>query len=286
MNSVTIPFGKKISFSERNSDAAQFLSALAHEVRNPLTNINLSVAALESTLKDVDLKMYLDIIMRSSARINDLVTQFLTSSMAHQVAGHRYSIHHLLDEVIELEQDRISLKNISVKKEYASQDCEIDIDQRRMKVALTNIIINAVDAMTPQKGQLTLITKLINGTPVVQIRDNGCGISKQNLGNIFMPDFSNKPGGLGIGLALTCQILSLNHVGIDVESEEGVGTCFILSFNRNKLSSQLKYINRQRPEKKVRTGALGKSLLTIPPIQNTRVYARDGIAYDTPCKSG
>lgn len=243
MNSITLPIPKKISFPERNDDPAQLLSALAHEVRNPLTNINLAVEALQSTLKDADLKTYLDIILRSSTRINELITQLLTSNLARKVRGHKYSIHHLLDEVIEMEKDRISLKNISVKKEYASQDCEIIVDKPKMQIALTNIIINAVEAMTRQNGQLTLVTKSNNGIPVVQIRDNGCGISKQNLKSIFMPNFSNKPGGLGIGLASTFRILQSNHVGIDVESEEGAGTSFILSFCKNQQPRKFKYVH-------------------------------------------
>jgi len=268
MNSVRTPIRKKRSFPGGNYDPGQFLSALAHEVRNPLSNINLSVEALESATKDVDLKIYFDIIMRSSARINDLIIQLLASDLAHEARGYKYSIHNLLDEVIEMEQDGLSLKNISVKKEYASQDCEVVIDKPKMQIALTNIIINAIDAMTPEKGQLTLLTKSINGMHVIQIKDNGCGISKQNLKNVFMPDFSNKPGGLGIGLASTFRILKLNHVGIDIESEEGVGTCFILSFCMNKQPGKLKYLNRKRSQKKLQTVALKGSLLNLSSIQN------------------
>lgn len=255
MNSTITRIPKKITLPESNYDTTQFLSALVHEVRNPLTNINLAVEALESTLKDADLKIYFDIILRNSARVNHLITRLLTSNLAHRETGHKYSIHHLLDEVIEMEQDRIRLKNISVKKEYASQDCKIVLDKPKMKIALTNIIINAVDAMTPQKGQLTVITKANNGIPVIQIKDNGCGISKQNLKNIFLPDFSNKPGGLGIGLASTFRILKLNHVGIHVESEEGAGTCFILSFCKSQQPHKFKYVNRRNSQKKLQAVA-------------------------------
>ncbi|HET9745722.1 MAG TPA: HAMP domain-containing sensor histidine kinase [Chitinophagaceae bacterium] len=265
---ISIPIRKKISLPESNDDPAQFLSALVHEVRNPLNNINLAVEALESTLKDVDLKMYFDIIMRSTTRINDLITELLTSNLAHKVRGHKSSIHHLLDEVIEMEQDRISLKNISVRKEYSSQDCEIVLDKPKMKIALTNIIINAVDAMTPQKGQLTLITKSNNGIPVIEIKDNGCGISKRNLKKIFMPNFSHRAGGLGIGLASTFRILQLNHVGIDVQSEEGSGTSFILSFGKKNKPGKCRYISGEDPQRKLQVTASGGSLLNLSPIQN------------------
>ena len=267
MNSHTIPVRKKIPLPESSYDPAPFLSVLAHEVRNPLTNINLAVEALESMVKDADLKVYFDIILRSSARINGLITQLLTSNLAHMGRGHKYSIHHLLDEVIEMERDRISLKNITVKKEYSLQDCGIVLDKPKMKIALTNIIINAVDAMTPKEGQLTLITKSDNGIPVLQIKDNGCGISKQDLKKIFMTNFSHKPGGLGIGLASTFRILQLNHVGIDVESEEGCGTSFILSFGKKKKPRKIKLINAKDYQRKLHAALVG-GLLDLSPIQN------------------
>jgi signal transduction histidine kinase len=100
-----------------------------------------------------------------------------------------------------------------------------------MKIALTNIIVNAIDAMS-QKGELKIITKSIERKYAIQIEDNGCGISREDLKNIFKPYFTNKPGGLGLGLAATCDILQSNHVGVFVESEEGKGTRFILLFDK------------------------------------------------------
>ena len=73
---------------------------------------------------------------------------------------------------------------------------------------------------------------------MIQIEDNGCGISKENLKYIFKPYFTNKPGGLGLGLATTYDILQSNHVGVNVESEEGKGTRFILSFEEKHQYSQ------------------------------------------------
>jgi C4-dicarboxylate-specific signal transduction histidine kinase len=148
-----------------------------------------------------------------------------------EVEGH--SIHQLLDEALELARDRISLKNIVVIKKY-EQDCKLTLNGPEMKIALTNIIVNAIDAMTTGEGQLTLITKSIESRYVVMINDNGCGISEENLKNIFKPHYTNKPGGLGIGLAATGNILRSNNVRVNVESRETKGTCFILLFYRNE----------------------------------------------------
>jgi signal transduction histidine kinase len=135
------------------------------------------------------------------------------------------------DEVLAMARDRISLKHVTVRKDYALQDCQIALHRQKVKIALTNIIINALDAMPPEGGELRLITKSIGGKYTIRIEDNGCGISQANLANIFKPFFTNKPGGLGIGLATTYDILLSNHVGVTAESEEDVGTSFILLFD-------------------------------------------------------
>lgn len=215
-----------------------FVAALAHEVRNPLSNINLAVEMLNSTIMDADQQLYLNIIMRSSGRINDLVKDLLTSCQPGQIKPESHSVHQLLDEVLVMTEDRIMLKNISVRKVYTTLDCNILVNQAKIKIALTNIIINAIDAMPSKKGELQLITRSMNGKCIIEIKDNGIGIPKANLENIFKPYFTNKPGGMGLGLSSTLDILLANHAHADVQSEEGRGTSFIVSFNRIQQSGK------------------------------------------------
>jgi signal transduction histidine kinase len=144
----------------------------------------------------------------------------------------KYPIHQLLDEALDMTEDRILLKNITVRKDYSTLDCKILVNKQKIKIALVNIIINAIDAMPSENGKLKLITKSINGKCVIEIEDNGIGISKENLQHIFTPYFTAKTGGMGLGLSTTMNILKANHAVTEVESEEGKGTRFILSFKR------------------------------------------------------
>jgi signal transduction histidine kinase len=209
---------------------ARFVTALAHEVRNPLTNINLAVDMLECAAKDDDPKLYLDIIKRSSARINHLICELLKYQEPDEAEGNDYSMHRLLDEVLERAADRIRLKNIAVRKEYALQDKHIMMDKAKIMIALTNIVINAIDAMSSENGELRLMEGLVDGHYSLQIGDNGCGIPAEHLQEIFKPYFTRKPGGLGLGLSTTWDILQANHIRMNVESREGEGTCFTLLF--------------------------------------------------------
>jgi signal transduction histidine kinase len=214
------------------SNPAGFVSALAHEIRNPLGNINLALELLNLTELDEEHRQYLEVIERGSGRIKDLVSRLLTLDLAEEVNYEVYSLHQLLEEVLVAARDRIVLKNISVTKEYTATEHRVFLDPERVKIALTNIVINAVDAMSSETGELRLVTSSTDEQSSIEIQDNGIGISQEDLKRIFEPFFSNKAGGMGIGLSTTMDILRANHTGVDVRSEEGVGTCFILSFDR------------------------------------------------------
>ncbi len=216
----------------------QFVSALIHEIRNPLTTINLAVQMLRSPVKSYDRKLYQDIIMRSTTQINDLITDLLMSWQSDEVKPGNYPIHQLVDEALALAEDRIFLKTVLVMKYYTTLDSKVLVDKQKIKIALANIIINAVEAMPSENGKLKLITRSTNNKCVIEIKDNGTGISQKNLSKIFMPYFTGKAGGMGLGLSTTMDILLANHVTTDVRSEEGIGTRFILSFEKNQLSGE------------------------------------------------
>ena len=238
MNSITISPQKKTTPSVWNDPSIPLVSVLVHELRNPLTNIMLTVHLLESKILDDSDRMYMDIIKRSSVKMNDLINDLLKGQQEEEIKEEKYSIHQLLDEVIEMARDKIILKNIVVKKNYASHDLKIKMDKPKIKIALANIIINAIDAMSSENGLLKLGTKIVKGRYAVSIHDNGTGISKENLPFIFNPYFTNKRGGVGVGLAATKDILLSNQIGVKVESVMGEGTRFILLFEKNKMITE------------------------------------------------
>jgi len=245
MNSLTISPRKKTTQSVWNDPSIPLVSILVHELRNPLTNIMLTIHLLESKILDDSDRMYMDIIKRSSAKINDLVNDLLKGQQQQEARAEKYSIHQLLDEVIEEASDKIMIKNIAVRKDYAPYDLKMKMDKSKIKIALTNIIINAIDAMPSEKGELRLGTKLIKGKCAVSIQDNGSGISKENLPLIFDPYFTNKQNGVGVGLAATKDILQSNKVGVRVESLIGHGTRFILLFEKNKINTERRNLKDQ-----------------------------------------
>lgn len=202
---------------------------LVHEIRNPLTNIYLAVDAIQVISDNKKLPVFLDIIRNNATRINTLVGDMLRSA-AEETGVRRYNINQVIDSALELAMDRIMLKNIAVTKSYTNEPCDILIDMVQIQMALANILLNAIEAMPPQNGELKIGTGIEEGKNIMTIADNGIGISKQNIEKIFLPYYTSKKNGMGLGLAVTFDILKLHKAEIEVESDEHKGTCFMISF--------------------------------------------------------
>ena len=225
-----ITTGIPLQILKKNSGV--FATSLIHEVRNPLTNINLATDILKMGELDLEQEKFMEIIKRSVERIDQILTSFLKSHDEDEIRAESCSINELVDEVIAINFDRIELKKVTVIKKFSKEDLKISVKKEEMKIALINIVVNAIEALPVIHGNLTLSTSLRNDQCVIEIADDGIGISEKNLLNIFDPYYTNKPGGMGLGLSTTMDILLSNCVTIDVQSEEGTGTHFMLYFNQ------------------------------------------------------
>ncbi|HEY9559536.1 MAG TPA: ATP-binding protein [Anseongella sp.] len=205
---------------------------IAHEVRNPLTNVNLALNQLRNDT-DADpesLEFYYDVIGRNCERISILISQLMNSTLPEFLQLKEHSVSSILDESLRLAEDRITLNEIRVIREYTDKPCRVLLDAEKMKIALLNIIINAIEAMTPGQGALKLETSQTADRAYIIVTDNGKGIGKTELKKLFEPFYSGKPEGSGLGLTSAQNIIH-NHQGtIDVSSEPGKGTAFIIGF--------------------------------------------------------
>jgi signal transduction histidine kinase len=108
------------------------------------------------------------------------------------------------------------------------------MDREKMKIALLNIVINAVEAMQPGNGVLKISTENKNGYIIASISDNGKGIAHDDLEKLFDPFYTDKPAGMGLGLTSTKNILNSHSAEIEVTSAPGEGTTFFISFKLPK----------------------------------------------------
>lgn len=132
---------------------------IGHEVRNPLTNINLALEQIESEMEETeDLSIYFDIIKRNSERINSLITKLLNSSKPAQLNTMKISLNKIAKDALELIKDRILLKDVELITNFSNDICDITVDAEKVGIALLNIFVNAVEAMEDGKGILKVTT--------------------------------------------------------------------------------------------------------------------------------
>ena len=220
---------------EKLRSTATLLRTLAHEVRNPLTNINLSVEQLKPELNSEDANIYLDIIARNCGRIDGLISELLDLSRPAEISLQKAPLQAIIDTTLAAASDRISLKNIRLELSYPDQPAYIMADMEKLKIAFLNIVINAVEAVPKQSGNISISIKDEGEQYKVFINDNGSGITEENISRIFEPYFTSKTNGFGLGLAATWNILQSHHASIDVNSSPGEGTSFILIFEQARI---------------------------------------------------
>ena len=217
---------------EKLGATGRLVRTLAHEVRNPLNNINMSVEQLlqvERNQED-DTSLFLDIIQRNSKRIGDIITELLDTSRPSDLVFDRCTLQGIMDESIGEALDRITLQHVNMQIKYANDPCYINANKEKLKIAFLNIIINAIEAVPPVTGQISITVESNRDTHVVMIKDNGCGIPEENISRLFEPYFTSKRNGMGLGLAATLNILQSHKASIDVTSVLKHGTTFTITF--------------------------------------------------------
>lgn len=215
---------------EKLAATGRLVRTLAHEVRNPLNNINMSVEQLVHESEDEESGLYLDIIQRNSKRIGDLITELLDSSRPTELSFERITLQSVMDDSIAEALDRITLQRINMQIRYCNGPCWVMANKEKLKIAFLNIIINAIEAMQANGGELEIEIETVNILHKVTIKDNGCGIPEENLSRLFEPYFTSKRNGMGLGLASTLNILQSHKAHIDVSSTVGEGTTFVITF--------------------------------------------------------
>ena len=221
---------RELKGMEKFTATGRVARTIAHEVRNPLTNISLAAEQLQDMgIQNGESSVLLDMISRNGIRINQLISDLLTATKAIELNIQKVSINKILDETLEMAADRLDLSQVKVHKEYAIDVCEVAVDEGKIKIAFLNIIVNAIEAMEKHKGVLILRTKNAGDQCIIEIEDNGAGMDEDTLQKLFEPYFTNKSNGNGLGLT-NCQNIIMSHRGrISVQSKPGKGSHFMVT---------------------------------------------------------
>ena len=221
--------------AEKLSMTGKIARSIAHEVRNPLTNVNMALEQLKDDVPTEDpvAGLYMDIIRRNAERIGQLITEMLNSSKPRDLDLKPTDFNEAVRETLVLINDRLRLKGMQLVTDFLAEPCLALLDQEQFKTALINILVNAVEAMDEQRGVLTVRTRAAGADGLmVCVEDNGAGLTEEVRQRLFDPFFTRKQGGMGLGLTTTQNIINGHRGSIEVESQPGAGTTFRLVFPR------------------------------------------------------
>jgi C4-dicarboxylate-specific signal transduction histidine kinase len=145
----------------------------------------------------------------------------------------KHSLQDMVEESLSVASDRIKLQNVKVKRTFIPSPLYIFADKPKLQIAFSNILINAIESMETDKGELSVIVNEAPDTYRVFIKDNGKGIPPELLSKIFDPFFTMKKNGMGLGLSAAYGIFQSHKASMQVESMLNIGTTFIMEFNKS-----------------------------------------------------
>jgi two-component system, NtrC family, sensor histidine kinase PilS len=226
---------REVRMQDRLAAVGRLAAAIAHEIRNPLTSIAGSVSMLsDAPALNPEERHLLQIVTRESARLNDIITDFLAYSRGKQYRFERTDLIPLIEDTLTLLEHRLISENagIQVERAFAKSEAWVLADGDKLKQVFWNFCENAVRAMKDSGGTLTVSLSERGPDWEMSFADTGPGINPQQTEKIFEPFQSNFEGGTGLGLAIVYQIVQAHEGKVWARSQVGKGASFVMRLRR------------------------------------------------------
>ncbi len=223
---------REISKSRDLSTIGVLARWMAHEIRNPLSSLNINIELLREELKEEvflsqkeEIHSLLNFISYETLRLENNLKDFLDFNRLPPLKFEWVQLNEVLDSVVRVLGSDAQMKNAKIDTHFQKNLPMVKIDVSQFNLAISNLLINSIQAVS-QKGEIHLFTRGSKKNIFVVIQDNGMGISKEHLPKIFDFMFSTKPTGSGLGLSSAKKIISDHHGEITVKSEPNRGAEF------------------------------------------------------------
>jgi two-component system nitrogen regulation sensor histidine kinase NtrY len=226
----------------------KLIRVLTHEIMNSITPISSLASTMNELIGETfsgmtsdsesdqetldDIRQAIKTIQKRSQGLLHFVDAYRNLTLIPQPNFQIFPLHELFERVEKLMQANIEEKGIDFEAKVEPKSLELTADPELIEQVLINLLLNALQALEQrQDPQIRLEARLDDrGRILIQVKDNGPGISKENLDKIFIPFFSTKDGGSGIGLSLSRQIMRLHKGTINTLSNPDIQTIFTLRF--------------------------------------------------------
>lgn len=232
---------KSILNATRLVTMGKMISEISHDLRKPLTNIKGTLQVLrEKVFIPLEEQKFFDSAEEEVYRLTQLVKEMVDFSNPNKYQLEKTSIIPIMERTLNLVKEDLAKNNISLVKNYQQNLPSLLINENEMMEVFLNIILNAIEAM-PDGGKLQIdINKFYDpqredNFVQIGITDEGVGIPAENLDRIFDRYFTTKPNGTGLGLAIVDRVIQAHDGFVEVRSEEGKGTTFLVNLPSHNL---------------------------------------------------
>jgi len=219
---------EKLRKAEHLASIGEFSTSIAHEIRNPLNFISLSIDHIKEKYAPYNgegKETFDSLIMNIKneiQRVSRFAESFLQYGRPLEINTKPTDIRQLIEDVLELVLAKAQKEHIIIERGFETMPA-LSLDPDLIKTCLYNVILNAFQSM-PNGGKLVISTKIVNNKCCISVEDTGEGISEDKLARIFDPFFTTKTSGLGLGLALTKRVMEEHKGKVDIKSTKGIGT--------------------------------------------------------------
>jgi signal transduction histidine kinase len=220
--------------SEKMALLGKLAAGTAHSIRNPLTSVKMRLFSLNRSCHFTHTQQEdFNVISEEIKQINTIVSNFLEFARPPKLQMKKMSPSTVVDSALHLLEQRLKSYHVSTRVIRKKPLAETWIDQGQLKEVIVNIIVNACEAM--DKSGMIIIqeeetwVEPLENVDVIRITDDGQGIPQQVCEQIFDPFFTTKEDGTGLGLSIAFNIITEHGGWLDVTSEEGEGSCFVIT---------------------------------------------------------
>ena len=220
--------------AEKMALVGKLAAGMAHSIRNPFTSVKMRLFSLDRSLKLTDTqKEDFDVISQEIRRIDTIVQNFLEFSRPPKLKIQSVSPSIVVDQAVQLLKHRLKSYDVEVTIERRQNLPDIAADPEQLKEVLVNLVVNACEAMEKEGSILILEQETMSSSQeklaVIRVSDNGPGIPESIRDKVLQPFFTTKEEGTGLGLSIAARIIAEHHGWMDIESNPGGGTTFMIS---------------------------------------------------------